>query len=142
MIEVKDLMTTDLHTLRDSDCISKARDMMAKQHIRHIPILNQDDQFVGILTQRDVLASTVSALAEIDASEQSEIEQAIPIANVMISDVSAVDEHTGLREVAEYLLDHKYGCLPVLSDGYLVGIITETDFMKLVIHLLERLEEE
>ncbi len=142
MIEVSDLMTTGLKTLDEEHNLAEARDLMGREHIRHIPILDANNQFVGLLTQRDVLANTVSNLADFNDQERQDIEAGVKVSEIMITDINTVEEHTSLREAAEYLLDHKYGCLPVVDEeGYLVGIVTESDFMKLVIHLLENMED-
>jgi len=140
VIKVQELMTTDLITLEQTDSLSRARKLMAEQHIRHIPIVDGKNQFVGLLTQRDVLAASVSNLAEVEDAERDDIEAAIPIREIMTTDVTAVHEEMYLREAAQYLLDHKLGCLPVIAHGTVVGIITESDFLKLVINLIDRWE--
>jgi CBS domain-containing membrane protein len=55
------------------------------------------------------------------------------VGEVMNRDLLAVDQETDLVEAAQSLLEHKFGCLPVLHDGYLTGIVTEADFVRLVI---------
>lgn len=140
MISVADVMTKSLVTLPETASIWEARKLMMDRRIRHIPIVNADNEFVGILTQRDVLASTVSVLAEVEPAEIQALESAIPVREVMTVEIAAVDPQTDLREAAQYMLDHKLGCLPVVSDRGLVGIITEVDYIKLVLRLLERLE--
>ena len=140
MITVGEIMTTELLTLHDTDSVGSARSLMAERHIRHIPVVNEDEEFVGLLTQRDILAVGISALAEADPSEVEALETTIPLREVMTTDLAVVEEDSELREAAQYLLSHKLGCLPVISGGNLVGIITEADFLKLVINLLDRLE--
>ena len=62
------------------------------------------------------------------------------IGDIMVTDVATVDEHASLRQAALFLEKHRIGCLPVLSDGELKGIITDTDFVGVAINLLEQLE--
>ncbi len=140
MIAVRELMSTELLILKDTDSVSKVRHLMAEKHVRHIPIVNEANEFVGLVSQRDVLASTVSILADMDGEEIEALESAIPIREVMSTNMVAVDENTDLTEAAQFLLEHKIGCLPVLSHSKLVGIITESDFLKLVIKLLSKQE--
>ncbi|MCU0934636.1 MAG: CBS domain-containing protein [Gammaproteobacteria bacterium] len=140
MIAVAEVMTKSLLTLPDSASVWEARQLMTDRRIRHIPIVNTDNEFVGILTQRDVLATTVSVLAEVEPAEIQALESAIPVREVMTVEITAVDPETDLREAARYMLDHKLGCLPVVSEKGLVGIITEVDYIKLVLRLLERLD--
>jgi CBS domain-containing protein len=140
LIAVAEVMTKSLLTLPDSASVWEARQLMTDRRIRHIPIVNTDNEFVGILTQRDVLATTVSVLAEVEPAEIQALESAIPVREVMTVEITAVDPETDLREAARYMLDHKLGCLPVVSEKGLVGIITEVDYIKLVLRLLERLD--
>ena len=141
MITVEDLMTTELETLNINDSMGRARELMAERHIRHIPIIDDDGRFVGLLTQRDVLANTISLLAGIDSKEQHSIEHNIPVEQIMTRDIATVGDDLSLKHAAGYLIDHKYGCLPVLKEGVLIGIVTETDFMKMVIHMLDQIEQ-
>ncbi|MBE9562251.1 MAG: CBS domain-containing protein, partial [Proteobacteria bacterium] len=87
MITVKDLMSRELHTLKPTDTIQQARELMLDKRIRHIPIIEKDGKFVGLLTKQDVLAVSVSALADIDIKERNELESHVPINEVMISEV-------------------------------------------------------
>lgn len=137
MFQVKDIMTTDVFTLNQNDSLSMAKDLMDLARIRHIPIIDNDDNFVGLLTHRDILAATVSELAEIDPETQDEIEAGIPIHEIMQTDVMTVTAEVTLRKAAQLLLDEKFGCLPVVSQGKLSGIITEADFLRLTIDLLD-----
>jgi CBS domain-containing membrane protein len=141
VITVGDLMTRHLFTLPDTASVWEARRLMAQHHVRHIPVVNADNDFVGLLTQRDVLATGVSVLADVDASEIQALESSIPVREVMTLTVMAVEEGSDLREAAQYMLEHKIGCLPVVNQKGLVGIITETDFLKLVLRLLDRLDD-
>ncbi|MCG8529131.1 MAG: CBS domain-containing protein [Desulfovibrionales bacterium] len=141
MLHVKDIMTTNLFTIKQSDSLMTAKSLMDLARIRHIPVVEGDDIFVGILTQRDILASTLSKLADIEKDVQDEIEASIPVSEIMRDDVVAVAPTANLRDAAELLLNHKYGCLPVVDGDRLVGIITEADFLRLTIELMDALDE-
>jgi len=141
MLTVKDIMTEELFSLQETDSLQTARQAMTQRRIRHIPIVDGADQFVGLVTQRDVLASTVSALAEVGPLEREALEASIPLKEIMITDVMVAEEDTPLRDAASYLVKHKLGCLPVVSStGVVTGIVTESDFVQLVIGLLDKLE--
>jgi CBS domain-containing membrane protein len=114
--------------------------MMSLARIRHIPIVGKDMEFLGLLTHRDILAATLSQFAEVDKRTRDEIDAGIPVLEVMRHDVTIVPPGMMLRDAADILLNHKYGCLPVVEDGILRGIITEADFLKLTIRLMEALE--
>jgi CBS domain-containing membrane protein len=142
MFKVSDLMTTDVFSLKETDSLRTARSMMSLARIRHIPVINDKDLFVGLLTHRDILGASISNFAEVDKTVRDEIDSGIPVQEIMRTDVKTVTPDTPLRQAAELLLHHKYGCLPVLVDRSLKGIVTESDFLKLTITLMDALEKK
>jgi CBS domain-containing membrane protein len=140
MLTTRDLMTEDLIALRDSDSLLEAHKAMERARIRHLPIVDAAGAFVGLLTHRDLLAASVSRLADIDQATQEEIYAAIPIHEVMRADVAMASPELPLRQAAEVLLTQKYGCLPVVESGKLVGILTASDFIRLSLDLMDALE--
>ncbi|WP_432736354.1 CBS domain-containing protein [Maridesulfovibrio sp. FT414] len=141
MLKVDDLMTKELFTLNKDDNLKMARSLMDLQRIRHIPIVNENREFIGLITHRDILRATISQLADIDPATQGEIDSGIPIGEIMQTGIKTVNKDTLLKDAAYLLLNHKYGCLPVVNDkNGLEGILTEADFLKLTISLMEALE--
>lgn len=142
MLQVYDLMTKEVFSLHNTDTLYLARSVMNMAKIRHVPIVDKNDKFIGLVTQRDILAATVSRLADIDQKTQDEIDAGIPIKEIMRIDVTTIKSDTSLKDAAKLLLEHKYGCLPVLDGkGRLIGILTEADFLSLTISMLEVLEK-
>jgi CBS domain-containing membrane protein len=141
MLTVSDLMTRETFTLRESDSLKTARSMMSLARIRHIPIVDEELGFIGLVTHRDILSATISKFAEVDKRTRDEIDEGIPVSEIMRTDVTVIPPDTNLRDAAEVLLNHKYGCLPVVEDGLLVGILTEADFLKLAIRLMEAMDD-
>ena len=141
MLKVNDLMTKKVFSLQEHDNVQTARSIMNLGRIRHIPIVDGEERFVGLLTHRDLLSVTISKLAEVEDEVQNEIDAAIPIHEIMRRDVTTITPQMDLREAAELLLQHKYGCLPVVDNNRLVGILTEADFLKLTISLMDALDK-
>ena len=142
MITVQELMSEALYTLSAHDTIHTARELMLEKRIRHVPIVDDEDNLVGLLTKHDVLAVSLSTLAEVENEVRDELEEGIPIGEVMITDLMVGYLTTSLREAARVMLEQKHGCLPILSaDQKLAGILTEADFVKLALHLMERLDQ-
>ncbi len=137
-MQVKDVMTEEVYTLYTMQTLDLARTLMNAKHIRHIPIVDEKTQFVGLLSHRDVLSLTISRLAGIDEAEQDELDHHIPIKEVMKTDIATVDPNSDLCAAVKVLLDNKYGCLPVIHEKQLVGILTEADFLQLTLDLLEQ----
>ena len=139
MFNVIDIMTTDVYTLAPDDSLQDARKLMAEHNIRHIPVVDQDQHLKGLLSQRDVLAGADSAL--LPRTEQTEaVESQIAISSLMTLDAITTDEHANLRGAALRMQHHHIGCLPVVRDGILIGIITDSDFVAVAINLMEQLE--
>lgn len=137
MFTVRKVMTEDPFTLKEDDTLLSARSIMSLGRIRHIPIIDQAGDFTGLVTHRDILAATVSKLADIEEDIQDELDAGIPISEIMNRDVVTVPPDMSLRQAAEILLTNKYGCLPVVDGTTLVGIITEADFLRLTISLMD-----
>ncbi len=137
MIELDTIMSTDLVTLAADDNLDTARNLMRDNGIHHLPVVDAEGQLIGLITLTNVLAATDSFLRD-DAS--SIHPRDIPVGDVMVTDVATVNEHASVRQAALFLEKHKIGCLPVVTDGNLRGIITDTDFVGVAINLLEQIE--
>jgi CBS domain-containing protein len=140
MTTVEEIMTTELVTLTASDSIETARQLMAARHIRHIPIVDSDHALIGLVTHRDVLAASLSPLEPVEDAQRTVFEAATSLQDIMTTELDVVSEKMNIREAALRLQAHQYGCLPVVSQGKLKGIITDSDFVAVAINLLEQLE--
>ncbi|MDJ0939301.1 MAG: CBS domain-containing protein [Woeseiaceae bacterium] len=137
MFSIDAIMTTDLITIAPSSTLAEARALLQEHRIHHLPVVDADHTLVGLMTLTDVLAASDSSLRD----EGSRIRAAnINISEVMVTDIATVDENASLRQAALFLEKHKIGCLPVVSNGTLKGIITDSDFVAVAINLLEQLE--
>lgn len=138
MVTVDEIMTTDLQTLPQTASVADAVQLMAQHRIRHIPIVDAKGALVGLVSHRDLLAATDSTLRA--AGERQSL-SALVLEDIMTRAPATVDERASLRQTALFLQDHKYGCLPVVTNGTLKGIVTDSDFVAVAIHLLEQIEE-
>lgn len=138
MFTIDAIMTTDLITVAPSASLAEAQSVMQKNRIHHLPVVENEKELVGLLTLTDVLSASDSRLRNDDSRIHPED---ICIREVMVTDVITVDHRASLRQAALFIEKHKIGCLPVLSEGKLAGIITDTDFVAVAINLLEQLEE-
>ena len=129
-LAVADLMTRNLFTLLEDDNVTVADEMMKWRNIRHIPVVNDKNEIVGLITNRDILKISVSALAGISQRDQREIHNKLKAKDIMQNKIVTVPENTPLFTAAKLLTTNKIGCLPIIGNGKLVGIITEADFVK------------
>lgn len=137
---VDEIMAIDLYTLQDTDSVYAARRLMTDKRIRHVPVVDAAGRLVGLVSQRDVLAAALSKLDQATEAERQARESATPLTEIMTRNPDTVEEKTPLREAALRMQAHKYGSLPVVRDGRLVGIITDADFVAVAINLLEQME--
>jgi CBS domain-containing membrane protein len=133
MLTVGELMTREVVTLEEDDAIIQVDDLLKRHHIRHVPVVH-GRRLVGMVSHRDL----IRALARQPIGAGS---LPISVRAVMTREVETVEPHVSAREAIEKLLDHRFGCLPVVdAQGDLVGIVTESDFMRLALKLLKEHE--
>lgn len=135
-LKVSDLMSTELITLELEETLNLASKLMRLGRVRHLPVVDRHGRLAGLVTHRDLLNAQVSALAGLSDDETDEIEDGIAVSEIMISDVLTASPDDTALKAAEMLREHRYGCLPVVDGDKLVGIITEADFLELVIKAL------
>ena len=136
-MQVRELMSTDLVTLTEDETLAHAQRCMARGRIRHLPVV-RDGRLTGLITHRDLLAASFSIFAEIERNEQRRIFDTVRVVEAMHRDVVTVSADLGVAKAASILLENKYGCLPVVDDqSTLLGIVTEADFLRLTVRLLQ-----
>ncbi len=130
MITVADCMTRELVTMREGDDLALAESILRLGGIRHIPVV-RERKLVGLVTHRDMLRT--GALGPKGRGMRAE--------DIMTREVTTVAPRTSLAQAARLMLKHKYGCLPVCDeDRTLVGIITESDFVRFAADVVRDLD--
>ena len=133
---MRDIMQREVVTLDADDRLDLADDLMRLGRIRHLPILSHG-RLVGILSQRDLFRAAVSSLLQLSRPAQQEWLAAVPIRAVMTTDVVTIAPDLPARDAVARLLERKIGCLPVVDGDALVGLVSETDCLRFLAHLLE-----
>ncbi|MGM0874932.1 MAG: acetoin utilization AcuB family protein [Bacillota bacterium] len=128
---VKQIMKKNVITLVPEDTIRLALETMKQNRIRHIPIVKNDNHLVGIITERDVKDASPS----IFQLELKEDFLKMPIKSIMSTNLITGHPLDFVEELAADLIEHKIGCLPILQDGKLVGLLTETDLLHTFVKL-------
>ena len=116
--------------------VPEALHLMRQEHIRRMPVVDKGGRLVGIVSDRDLLLASPSPATSLSAWEITYLLGKITVHDVMTKKVITVTEDTPLEDAARMMADNKIGGLPVVRDGALVGIITETDLFKLFLELL------
>jgi CBS domain-containing membrane protein len=128
---VRDLMSTEMVTLLRNDRLSIAEDIMSLCRIRHLPVLGEDGEVVGVLSQRDLLYGALAAVLGYGSSGRRKLVSNVFVKEVMSPDPAVVAPDVPLAEAARIMSERKIGCLPVVEGQELVGILTEGDFVAL-----------
>ena len=132
-LKVRDLMTADPTTLKRNDKLTLADDIMRLGRVRHLPVVDDDGEIlVGIVTQRDLFRDALAQALGYGKHAQRKILDTLSVKDVMATEVVTTSPDTSLIEAARLLSERKIGCLPVVDNGRLVGILTEGDFVALV----------
>ncbi|MGE5236567.1 MAG: CBS domain-containing protein [Acidobacteriota bacterium] len=138
-LKVRDLMTAEVITLSEDDTLADARTCMDRGCIRHLPVV-RDGKLVGLVTHRDLLAASLSVFSSSTAEQQHRLLASIPVRELM-HDAVAVTPELSVREAARIMLDNQFGCLPVIDEsGVLLGIITDADYLRLAVKMLEAIQ--
>jgi CBS domain-containing protein len=127
---VRDLMSRDVRTLGRNDRLSIADEVMQMQHVRHLPVLDDDGAVCGIVSQRDLFRSALARTLGYGEHAQQKLLKQLVVKEVMTNDPVTTHPDTPLGEAARTMLEPKIGCLPVVEGERLVGILTESDFVR------------
>jgi CBS domain-containing membrane protein len=125
-------MTADVLTIRTSDDVLAARELMYEKNIRHVPVVDDEGTLVGLITDRDLLSRALPPEIDLPLTTRQDMLRSLKASDVMTTDLETIDVDEGADVAAQLMLDRKYGCLPVLEEGLLAGILTEADFVRLV----------
>lgn len=132
-MRVRDVMTTDVFTIRPDKNILVAEEMMQWAHIRHVPVVDQRGRLVGVVSHRDILRASISQVASrVADAERHQHLGAISVAQMMHEPVQTVSPDALVQEAAGLMRRRKVGCLPVLEEDRLVGIVTEYDLLAVI----------
>jgi CBS domain-containing protein len=109
----------------------EARQRMADARIRHL-VVTEGSRVVGIVTDRDIRLNLASPATSLTVWELNALLAKLTVAEIMTRSVIVIDGDRTIAEAARLMIDHKIGALPVMDGGRLVGIVTESDFVRLV----------
>src|SRR5262245_38203766 len=128
---VGDIMSTELTTLGRNDSLQLARDILTLGRIRHFPVIDEG-KVVGVISQRDLYKASLRSVMKYGEKARRIFMEGIAIKEVMSEPVITIAPHASVQEAARVMMEKKIGCLPVLEGPKLVGIVTETDMLKLI----------
>ncbi len=133
---VRDQMTPAPITVPPEETVPDALNLMREKKIRRLPVVDRHGGLVGIVTDRDLLHASPSPATSLSVYELNYLLAKLTVDKVMARRVITVSDDSPLEDAARLMADKKIGGLPVVKDGALVGVITETDVFRAFLELL------
>jgi acetoin utilization protein AcuB len=133
---VKDRMTPDPICGNPDMPVTEVQELMREKKFRHLPIIDENGNLMGLVTQRSLLRALPSDVRGFSRFEISYILSKIKAKDVMTKDVITINQDIAIEEAARIMADEKIGCLPVCSGEKMVGIITDNDLFAIMVELM------
>ena len=128
---VTEIMMGSPVTLKPEDTLDLANDVISLGRIRHIPVVDAG-RLVGLLSERDLMGAAASHVFGLKQKSKSALLKSVLIRDVMKKRVVTVTPETSINDAAHLMADKKIGCVPVVSEGAIVGLVTTTDILRYV----------
>lgn len=113
----------------ENDSMKKAMEMLKEREIRHLPVLKDGDKLVGIVSERDIKLASPSPATALEIREIYYLLDKVKVRQIMTRRPYTISPSAPIEEAALIMREKKIGCLPVVENGRLVGILTETDIL-------------
>lgn len=128
---VADIMTRNVITLTSGSDLALADDVMKLERVRHLPVVERG-KLIGLVSHRDIIKAHARLLVKAFTLAQGRDKQVVTVAvnEVMQTELETVTPDTSAADAARRILESRFGCLPVVEDGDLIGIVTEVDCLK------------
>lgn len=132
---VRKKMKRDLVTITKDERMTIAKKILQEKNIRHLPVVD-GKKLIGLVTNMDIRKAEASPATSLEIRELHYLLDKIKVSEIMTRNVITIHPDTSVEEAATLLHDNKIGCLPVVEDGNLAGIITENDVMEIFIQVM------
>ena len=131
-LRVKDVMTRDVQVVKRNDQLAVADTLMKQARIRHLPVLDEDGLVCAVVSQRDLFRGALLRALGYGARAEEAMLRQVPVKEAMSAEIYTIGPEASVADAARVMVERKIGCLPVVEGEKLIGIVTETDFVKLV----------
>jgi acetoin utilization protein AcuB len=127
---VRDCMTPNPVTVSLQETLQSAMELMAMKRIRHLPVIDAAGKLIGLVTDRDLRRAAPSPLFSADREKDQASMDKTTVERIMVRSPSTIASTQNLKDATRLMVEKKYGALPVVDNGKLVGIVTPIDVMK------------
>jgi acetoin utilization protein AcuB len=132
---VRKKMKKDLITITKDERMTTAKKILKEKNIRHLPVV-EGKKLVGLVSNMDIRKAEASPATSLEIRELHYLLDKLTVGEIMTRNVITISPDISLEEATTLLHDNKIGCLPVVEDGNLVGILTENDVMEILIDVM------
>jgi CBS domain-containing membrane protein len=129
-LQVRELMTAKVVAVRPGHDVATLRDLMLEHGVRHMPVVDAEGDLVGLVSHRDLLRQSLIEQSDTPTFIERAVLAKLQVREIMNTDLETVAPDADIRVAAQTLYENKYGCLPVVDGQRLVGILTESDFVR------------
>ncbi len=137
MLTVNDLMTVDPTTVKETDSLMTVIGRMKREGCRQLPVVDAANKLVGMITDRDLRLAINTPLVTSQVIDQIGVLKQLSAESIMTPDPVSTQPDASAKTVATLLATYKFGALPVVENGVLVGIISVTDYLEFFASLPE-----
>ncbi len=136
-MKVSDVMKKDVITIREEASVGEALALMETHKIRHLVVVDSSGKLTGVISDRDIKFSLPTRKTLEDPKKRKFFLSAIKVSECMVPDPLTLQPDTGIKKAAELVRSCKIGCIPVVENDQLVGIITTSDLIDCLISLID-----
>lgn len=133
---VCDIMTAQVVTVRPDETLAEAVSVLRSHRIRHL-LVAEEGRLVGIISDRDVKRALPSLLEGTTQEEHDRLIAATSVSRIMTREPASIAPDATVREALDAMIEHRYGALPVVDGGMIIGIVSTTDFLQLLRKMLQ-----
>ncbi|WP_407414806.1 CBS domain-containing protein [Methanobrevibacter sp.] len=130
-ITVKEIMSKDLTVVSPTERLVHARRLMIEAHVGRLPVV-EDDKLVGMITSKDLMRAFIDFRKNVPEKHQKSQIKEVLVEDIMSSNPQYVSKEMSISEVSNIMIETGYNGLPVVEEGKVVGIITQTDILRLI----------
>lgn len=128
-------MTRNPVTIGPDANVVEASDLMKKEKVHRLPVLDKDKRLVGVISEKDILFATPSPASSLSIHEMAYLLSKLTVKKIMSKNPVTIDKHTTVEEAARLMVDQDLSCLPVVDGDKLIGIVSKSDIFKMVLEL-------
>ena len=128
-------MTKNPVTVSPDANIAEASELMKKEKVHRLPVLDKDKNLVGVISEKDILFASPSPASSLSIHEMAYLLSKLTVRKLMTKDPVTITKDTTVEEAARLMVDQDLSCLPVVENGKLVGIVSKSDMFKILLEL-------